>query len=582
MNRSSLIRLAIAVVTIPLHPGLSGMPAAPVHYSILINEFMPDPDPSAGLPASAFVELKNVSAGPVNIGGWRLGNGKTTGTIRTDLILDPDSLIILCASAAREAYETFGTTAVVTAFPSLGHLTGELILTGPDEEVIDAVVYDRESFKDPVKANGGWSLERIDGAKPCLGRSNWIASVARTGGTPGKENSVAGSSDENALNGKTTEFVRSYCPDSLHLLLILNGPVDANTVTDLSKYQIEPAAGPVSDAVLLLPFFDQILITLEEPLKRQQVYQVSIEGIRSCGTVVSRAVVRTGLAEVPDSGDLRFNEILFNPPSFGSDYIEICHAGKSIIDLRNVWLGSRDATGQIKDPRPVTDSSWLLFPGDYLVVTEDAKWLQGRYLVKNPSQLLELPRLPSMPDDRGTLLLQNGSGNRIDELSYDHSWHSPLIADESGVALEKMAIGLPSSQASGWTSAASSAGYGTPTYVNSESEAAGYDSAGPGVTAEPVVFSPDNDGYNDFCFIRVRPGIPGYTANITVYDISGRAVRTLAATATLGIEGRFRWDGLDTNGNELPSGRYVVFSEIFTLTGKVKQFRNVLVLARNR
>lgn len=60
----------------------------------------------------------------------------------------------------------------------------------------------------------------------------------------------------------------------------------------------------------------------------------------------------------------------------------------------------------------------------------------------------------------------------------------------------------------------------------------------------------------------------------------GRLVRYLQRNALCGIKGNYRWDGLGEKNQKLPSGIYVIYTEVFNLNGKKKQFKNVIVLAR--
>ena len=113
-----------------------------------------------------------------------------------------------------------------------------------------------------------------------------------------------------------------------------------------------------------------------------------------------------------------------------------------------------------------------------------------------------------MPDDMGKVVVLNSEGLILDELDYDHHWQSPLLTTESGVSLERIRSDLPTSLASNWTSAASSAGYGTPGYKNSESNT---DSVFTHfISIDPKIFSPDMDGYNDFLFINYHLPIGVY------------------------------------------------------------------------
>ena len=220
----------------------------------------------------------------------------------------------------------------------------------------------------------------------------------------------------------------------------------------------------------------------------------------------------------------------------------------------------------------------MLFPGEYRVLTENRLWLQQQYLVKDPSLIIELPALPSLPDDKGVVVLLNMQGNIIDELRYDHTWHFPLISDEEGIALERLNYNQPTRDKSNWSSAASTVGFGTPGYPNSQLQIDG--SLQGEVAISPAVFSPDNDGFNDFATIDYQLPEPGYVANIRIFDTHGRMVRHLARNATLALTGRFNWDGLDDQRRQLPVGIYVVLTEVFNLQGKTRKFKQVVTLAR--
>jgi flagellar hook assembly protein FlgD len=144
--------------------------------------------------------------------------------------------------------------------------------------------------------------------------------------------------------------------------------------------------------------------------------------------------------------------------------------------------------------------------------------------------------------------------------------------------LERIDPASLSQNETNWHSAASTAGYGTPTYKNSQYKLVNAVTATIEVT--PKVFSPDNDGRDDIGTVQYEVTEPGYIANITIYDAAGRPVRSLVRNGTLGLKGYWNWDGLDDKGNKLPVGTYILYSEIFNLSGKKERFKNSVVLAR--
>jgi hypothetical protein len=191
---------------------------------------------------------------------------------------------------------------------------------------------------------------------------------------------------------------------------------------------------------------------------------------------------------------------------------------------------------------------------------------------------MEIESMPSFNDDKGTDIILNAQGEITDELTYNEKWHFKLIDHFEGVALERVNYNAVTQSAENWHSAATAVGYGTPSYKNSQYHPT------EGLTAEirlsPEIFSPDNDGQDDFATLDYRFPAPGYIANITIFNSMGRPVRYLQKNALCGTTGSFHWDGLQEKNQPLAVGVYIIFTEIFNLKGIKKQFKNEIVLAR--
>jgi hypothetical protein len=545
------------------------------HYEVLVDEFLPDPDPPVGLPSSSFIELKNVSGRAFNLRNWKIGTATATALIKKDFLLAADSFVILCPAAAEAAYQAFGAALGISGFPSLNHDAGEIILFSETGLVLHALAYDKSWYHNELKSAGGWSLEMIDLNNPCGGPSNWTASTAPAGGTPGRYNAVQAENPD----PEGPALLRSLTPDALHVLALFSEPLDSAAAADPTHYSFFPDIGRPVEAAPVPPLYDRVLLTLDQPLQPKQVYTLTVQQLSDCRAngLTGMNSCFSGLPEPPANGDLIFNEILFNPPPYGSDYLELYNRSHKVIDLGQVFLAGRDATGAVKDPRRVLAASRLFFPGEYAVLTADPAWVMQHYHVARPEDLFGMSALPSMPDDQGTILLLDEAGEILDELAYDHHWHSPLLADEEGVSLERIRADGPTTLASNWTSAASDAGSGTPTYRNSESSdgVRGKEM----LTVEPRIFSPDQDGYQDFCFIKYHLPAGGFMVSISVYDIRGRKLRQLANNNALGTDGEFRWDGLDDGLNRLPEGHYVICADLFSLSGQTRRYRLLVTLA---
>jgi hypothetical protein len=328
------------------------------------------------------------------------------------------------------------------------------------------------------------------------------------------------------------------------------------------------------------PLYNEVTLLLATPLQGNTPYELKVHNMQDCaGNVIGNYnSTKAGLSALADSFSVVINELLFDPPPNGYDYIELYNRSTQVIDLKQLYVANRGGTGELTNVSSLSTVSWLLFPGEHRVFTVNKQWLQQQYLLKDAAVITEVPSLPSLPDDKGALVLLNMQGNIVDELRYDHSWHFALVNEKEGVALERINYNQPTQEKTNWTSAAATGGFGTPGSKNSQLMA---DAQVQGqFSVQPAVFSPDNDGFNDVTAIEYQLGETGYVANIRIFDINGRRVRNLVQNATLSTSGRFTWNGLDDQQNKLPIGNYIVLTELFNLQGKNKKFKQVVTLAR--
>ncbi|HUP13933.1 MAG TPA: lamin tail domain-containing protein [Niastella sp.] len=545
-------------------------------FDVVIDELFPDPSPPVQLPNAEFIELKNVSTTAFNIRNWKLSDGSTTATITSNFILKPDSVVIVCANNAVASFTALGSTIGVTNFPSLNNDADIISLYSAEGNLIHFVGYNSSWYQNAVKSDGGWTLEMIDTKNPCTGMTNWKASENISGGSPGRTNDA----DATNIDDQPPAVIRSATVDSVTITALFDEPLDSATAAWPANYTLNNGMAQPSSATVITPLCTEVILKLAKPLNHQTVYKLIVQKVKDCsGNEINQLnTAKAGLPVIADSLSIVINEVLFNPQPDGFDYIEIYNRSNSIIDLKQLYLATRNATGQLISVTSLSTASWLLFPGEYRVFTENRLWLQQQYLIKDPSLIIELASLPSLPDDKGTIVLTNMHGAVIDELRYDHNWHFALVSQKEGVALERLNYNLPTQDKSNWSSAASTVNYGTPGNINSQLMGDGQLKGQVAIT--PAIFSPDNDGFNDFAAIEYQLGEPGYVGNVRVFDANGRLVRHLVNSASLAATGRFRWDGLDDRLNKLPIGMYVVLTEIFNLQGKTRKFKQVVTLAR--
>jgi hypothetical protein len=548
----------------------------PQRYDVVIDELIADPTPQVGLPNSEWIELKNTSSFPINLQGWKVGDASGISGPMPSFVLKPDSFVIVCTGSAVPALSAFGKTISVTSFPSLDNVGETLSLISNDGTVIHAVAYSVNWYQNPIKADGGWTLEMIDTKNPCAGSSNWKESNDASGGTPGRKNSI----DGNNADATPPGILRAYASDASTLVLLLDEPLDSTKAAIKTNYSVSDGIGNPTNALPVGPLFDRVILSVNGSLQANKIYTITVTGVTDCGgnAIGTKNNTRVGLASASDSLDAVVNEILFNPKSGGYDYVELYNRSNKILDFKQLYLGNRSSSAQIANLKQLSTETLLFFPGDYIAVTENKEWVKNNYLAKNPDNFIELASMPSYNDDTSNIVLFNINGKIVDEFAYSDKWHFALIDNTEGVSLERIDYNGKTQTKENWHSAATSAGYGTPTYQNSQFR---IDQQVQGeIKLTPEVFSPDNDGFDDFLTIDYQFPERGYVANITIFDASGRPVRVLQKNALCTTSGYFRWDGLNDKLQKVPVGAYIVYTEIFTLQGKTKKFKNTTVVAR--
>jgi len=545
-------------------------------YDVVIDEIMCDPTPQVALPNVEWIELKNTSSTPINLKGWKVGNSTSISKAMSGFVLQPDSFVIVCTGSALAAMSVFGNSISVTSFPSLDNNEGLLVLYDSIGDVIHAVNYSSSWYQNELKENGGWSLEMIDTKNPCSGFSNWIASVDQSGGTPGRKNSV----DANNSDQTPPQLLHAYANDNNDITLFFDEPLDSLKAISPDNYMISDGIGTPQSVIAVSPVFDEVNLKLNTSLAQNKTYIITANSVTDCvgNTIGSKNSARVGLSSVADSFDVVINEVLFNPKPNGVDYVEIYNRSNNVINLKQLYLANRNSTGVISSIVQLSNNDYLLFPQDFMVITENPDIVKSQYITLNPDAFVTVTDMPSFNDANGDIILLNMQGNIIDELQYDASWQFPLIDNPEGVALERIDYNAPTQSQNNWHSAATSVGYGTPTYKNSQYRS---DQQVQGeINVTPAIFSPDNDGIDDFASIDYSFPEPGYVANITIFDASGRPVRYLQQNALCGITGKYQWDGLGDKNQKLPIGIYIIFTEVYNLNGITGQFKNTIVLAR--
>ncbi len=535
-------------------------------YDIVINEIMADPSPPLQLPEAEYLELFNTSVYTINMEGWKM----LTGTSEKDipkLALGAGEYLIACHEDDTTLLSLFGRTLPFSSF-SLPNSGQVISLVDRKGRTMFHMEYNDGWYQDDNKSEGGWSLEQIDPYSPCTGKINWKASSGPYGGTPGSENSVM------YVNYVSPSLEKCCVINSKMITVFFNQKMDSLTLGDKEAYSISHGIDSPLQVYPEGPAFRSVTLELDRDISLGQVYEVTVNGPVSCkGDVLPDDRLVFGFPEKAVKRDIVINEILFDPSGDGVDYIEIYNRSDKYKDLEEIRLVS------VKEKHPlppdtsvyrVTGSCNPVAPGSFIVLTKDPETVCRQYYCETTDCFVEMLPFPSLPNGGGTIMLTGSNGTQIDLVEYSEDLHFPLLTTTDGVAVEKVHYDLEGIKKQSWQSASSTSGYGTPGYRNSQFIE--HNQKEMPISLTPDVITPDGDGIDDNLIIAWGFPSEGWTGSISVYSSEGFLVRRLINNELLGTSGQVTWQGDDESESLLPSGIYVIRTDVFNQQGDTENY----------
>lgn len=538
------------------------MPSTTKNKDVIFTEIFPDPAPQIGLPNAEFVEIYNRSQNPVNLANWRLSDGSSVGIFQSRIIL-PGEYWVVTSSSSASLFS--GATKIIALqnFPSLNNSSDTLTLKNAEGFTVDSLNYDLTWYHDDDKQDGGWTLERIDPENICAEGSNWSASENKTGGTPGLQNSIFANKPD-----LTPPQVVSFFPEnSGHVLVEFDEKLN-RTLPDRDSFGFEP---PLD--IAKISFADKTMralrIDVQSPIAAGMDYLLSVKNVPDCaGNQSEPTTIRFGLPEKSDSLDVVVNEILFNPRSGGVDFVEILNRSSKYLNLKGWKLGNK-----LSDATVFFSGNFLMSPHSLFVFSADPVITALQYPFNNEAVIFKT-EMPSLPDDKGSILIVNNERQIMDAVSYSQDWHSEFIKDNEGVTLERIDPDGISDDADNWMSASSRVGFGTPGVQNSQfRNPATKDGE---VNIVPEIFSPGSSA--GFVQIAYNDQFRGWIANVKIFDQQGHLIKSIAQNELLGSAGFFRWDGQMDDNRPARTGYYVVWFEVFNDSGAVNTIRKRVII----
>lgn len=548
----------------------------PQENDIVINELFFRTSPSIALPDVQFIELKNRTSFPIQLKNWQLLINNSSYVL-PEKILPSDSILIIVRQ--KEAFQnTFPNALTLYTCDAINlSMSGARVsLLSKEGKLINSVAYS-EDWHATNKKNGGWSLELIDDKASCVGKNAWKSSRDSSGGTPGRSNSWL-----ETIIVEQENYITNYGINSQDsMVLYLQKPIMDGTCNE-SDFILQPLQIHPEKVYYSAPSMDKIYLKFPHIFQAKQLYHLHVKptGKNCLGQSIASDTVTFQLAEFIEPNDLLVNELLFNPKVGGVDFVEIYNNSEKYIDLKDCYLGNYDTTtNEPLNLKSIHSESVYIAPQSLMVLSTNKDTIISHYFTPNPRKgFWNMQSLPPFSNTEGSVSIAAYNLKVFDAMVYNAKWHFNLLNEVKGASLERIFFHLPSMQSSNWHTAASTVGYATPAYENSQK---GKTTALVDqwiVLAEEFI-SPDLDGYQDQLIIQYKIPEPGYLATFKIITAQGVVVKNLANTILLAKEGTLLWDGLNERGEKAKTGIHVLQVEFFHPNGATYLVKKTFVVA---
>jgi len=398
--------------------------------SIVINEIMYLPlndEPE-------WIELYNRSENPVDLRKWKISDASSSVNLKdSSIVINPGEFLVISSDPQIANFYTIQGKILTAKLPSLNNSGDEIAISDSTGKIIDSLTYKG------VSADAGKSLERID-TENFLYEGNWMPCRSKTRATPGEKNSVTKKDFD--LSVKSFNIFPKYPAAGQSISF-------SAEIINSGKNEIKASCSLFSDADLDSVADKQISVSEEITIMPDSVHKFNFNNVYQLTNRTENFILKIncGKDEFTDDNEaflniipsMEFNsviitEIMFNPDSGKSEWIEIFNNSEFKIDLKNWQICDNRSQVQIGK-----SDSVIINPEEYMIIASDTSFITQYNL---PDTKMYLCRFPSLNNDSDEVILKENNGKTVDSVYY---LQEPL----RGFSIEKIDFSL-SSEESNW------------------------------------------------------------------------------------------------------------------------------------
>lgn len=412
---------------------------------IIINEIMYAP--LSGEPE--WIELFNRTNNTIFLKGWSITDIYTTPVtviINSDISIEPKSYLIISKdSTIFNSHHVIPAPVLKLNIPPLNNDGDGVVLKDNTDMMIDSVLYSPQ-----WGGTDGYSLERRSSEINTLLSSNWGTSLDHERSTPGRINSLAQKQYDLSVVDILFDpkFPVTGNDVSVSAMIRNNGSSAANNFTaefyikeGLNDWQVLSAANGIC-----LSAGDSItLIAYNGIPKIQDTYTVAVKIIFEQDQDTINNYLEKNVGPGASERSVIVNEIMYDPDSGESEWVELKNITSAAINLKN-WSLSDLLTTPTKSI--ITNQDYFLPSNEMVIAARDSIFCFYHPELINKTLIVNYGILGNTEDG---ILVYDYRDGIIDSVIYKSSW-----GHKKGYSLERISQNKSSKDSSNWTLSLSS------------------------------------------------------------------------------------------------------------------------------
>lgn len=388
----------------------------PVYGDVIINEIFPDPSPVYFMPNAEFLEIKNMSAYPINLKDVTLNDDRSSYYL-PDFELKAFDYALLFDHRDSALFKTFRNLVPLDKWVSLTNSGKFLSLSSKYGDILDSVRYDWNWVKDNNKYLGGFSLERVNSYPNCLKPSdNWQVCPLAWGGTPGFKNASA------------QDFQDKYAPK----ISSLSVDYYKNVKLVFDEFLFSVDSLQLNNKPIFDFYIRDNFIEFKHSETASNDWIIGVYGVKDClGNSDSLSVFnyKFNNSEIPKRGDILISEFLADAFPVrklpDTEYVELFNKSDKYL-----YLGG---TKICRDNNCAVLPDFYMEPNSYVILCD----YFAEHKFETAIEVIPVINFPDLLSGGASIFYRNQEGLLLDKVLYHSSWYKDAFKRDGGFSLER-------------------------------------------------------------------------------------------------------------------------------------------------